>query len=251
MVYPVSFAQETGRRHRLDIDAMWVAVEHVRARIGVSTGFCRVRPSVMRLVRAGSGRSPRERPGPAKIEPGPTGLPQGETRSGGKSADGHDSSESIASVDVHSRARFGTWGTACRVPGKAGWLDGLELPRRDMTIGRSVGKVPLHKPVVFPVTRTPRVASSALIPASAGDGRRKDCSVSLSRLSPARNSKRRPGENRGSSELWGLTGWVYGTVADFRLRSLRGGIERVKANDAGKAKRAGRRIGQGCVPRAE
>ena len=251
MVYPVSFAQETGHRHRLDGDAMWVAVEHVRARIGVSTGFCRVRSNALRLVRAGSGRSPRERPEPAKTEPGPTESPQGGTRSGGKSADGHDSSGSIASVDVRSRARFGTWATARRVPGTAGWPDGLELPRKDMTRGRSVGKVPLHKPVVFPVARIFRGARSALIPASAGDGRRKDCSVSLSRLSPARNSKRRPGENRGSSEPWGLTGWVYGTVADFRLRSLRGGIERVKANDAGKAKRAGRRIGQGCVPRAE
>ena len=57
MVYPVSFAQETGRRIRLDVDAVRVAVEHVCTRIGVSTGFCRVRSSALGVARTGENRT--------------------------------------------------------------------------------------------------------------------------------------------------------------------------------------------------
>lgn len=114
MIYRVSFAQESGCRGRLDIAALAVAVEHVRARIDVSTGFRRVRLAALRLARTGSERPPGG--GPDRREPnaGSTGLPQGGTRSGGKSADGHDPSGSIASVDVHSCVRSDTWVTMRR-----------------------------------------------------------------------------------------------------------------------------------------
>ncbi len=233
MTYWVSFAQETGCRYRLDIAALGVAAEHVRARIGVSTGFCCVRSSAQRLARADSERLPGGGPDRRKPNAGPTGLLQGDARSGGKSADGHDPSGSIASVVVHSCVRSGTWATTRWVPGTVGWSDGRGLPRKDTIRGRPVWKAPLHKPAVFPVARTLRGARSAQMNASAGSGRRKDGGVSLSRLSPARNSGRRPGGNRGSSESRGPIGWVCGKAANLGFDLFGGGMECVKADDAG------------------
>lgn len=154
-------------------------------------------------------------------------------------------------MDVRSCARSVTWATTRRVPGTVGRSDGHGFPRKHMFEGRPVGKAPLRRSAVFPVARTLRGARSAQMSASAGSGRRKDGGVSLSRLSPARNSERRPGGNRGSSELRGPNGWVCGKAADPGFDPFGGGMERVTADDAGQAKRAGRRIGQGCVPRAE
>jgi hypothetical protein len=170
VVYRASFAQETGYGHRLDIAAPGVAVEHVRARIGVSTGFRRVRFSALRLARAGPGRSPGGKPDRRKPNAGPTGSLQGDARSGGKSADGHDPSGSITSVDVHSCARSGTWATTRRVPGTAGWPDGRDIPRKVTIRGRPVWKAPLRKSAVFPVARTLRGARAALMSASVGSG---------------------------------------------------------------------------------
>jgi len=85
VIYRASFAQETGCPRRLDVVALVMAVEHVRARIGVSTGFCRVRSSVLRLARAGSERPPGGGPDRRKPNAGPTGyrkvmLGRGESR---------------------------------------------------------------------------------------------------------------------------------------------------------------------------
>ena len=251
MIYWESFAQETGCWPRLHIAASVAAVEHVCVRIDVSTGLRRVRAIRSAVGSGGFGTVTRGRTGSTETEAGPAGLPQGDARSGGKSADGHGPSGSIASVDVRSSARSGTWATTRRVPGTAGWSDGRELLRKVTIRGRPVGKAPLRRSAVFPVARTLRGARSAQMFASAGSGRRKDGGVSHSRLSPARNSERRPGGNRGSSELRGPNGWVCGKAADLGFDPFGGGMERVTADDAGQAKRAGRRIGQGCVPRAE
>lgn len=124
-------------------------------------------PSALRLARAGSERSPGGGPDRRKPNARPTRLPQGDAGSGGKSADEYDPSGSIASVDVHSCARSGTWATTRRVPGTVGWSDGRGLPRKDMIRGRPVWKAPLRKPAVFPVARTLRGARSAPMTVSA------------------------------------------------------------------------------------
>lgn len=84
VIYWVSFAQESGCRYRLDIAALWVAVEHVRARIGVSTGFCCVRSTALRLMRAGSERPPRGRAGSAETERRANGVAARRCRVRGK-----------------------------------------------------------------------------------------------------------------------------------------------------------------------
>lgn len=198
-----------------------VAAEHVRARIGVSTGFRRVRSGALRLARAGWGA--RQGGDPNRREPNPDRqTPQGGTRPGGKSASRHDPSGSIASADVCSSARSVTWATAQRVPGTAGWPDGHVIPRKNMIGGRPVGKVPLHESAVFPVARAPRDARSAPIPASAGEGAKGRTRRFVIQALAGQEFGTTAGRKPGSSEPRGPTGWICGRVADLRLRSLRG-----------------------------
>jgi len=213
VTYRASFAQETGCEQRLDVAAMWVGGRTCSCTHWRVDGFLS-RPIKRSAVGSGRfGTVARGRTGPAETERRTNGVAARRRQVGGKVGGWTDPSGSIASVDVHSCARSGTWATTRRVPGTAGQPDGCELPRKCMIGGHPVGKAPLHGPAVFPAARTLRGARSAQMSASAGSGRRKDGGVSLSRLSPARNSERRPGGNRGSSESRGPNGWVRGKVA--------------------------------------
>lgn len=114
MIYRVSFAQETGYRDRLEIAAIEAAVEHVRARIGVSTGLVESDQPLCGLPGQVRNGHPGGAPNRRRPNAGPAGSPQGNARSGGKSADGHGPSGSITSVDVHSCVRSGSWETMAR-----------------------------------------------------------------------------------------------------------------------------------------